>query len=252
MESCKWKQVRKHWEYFYFSFRFMGFVWVHGVCLVFTSVSFFSVYVILMSFLVLAYMDILIRSGVVCTKGQEGVVARESVSHHHRHSVLQSTELLQVYADTGMTQMNTVTGAHGYAWLTMMGCATGSIYSWDPAVNIIASCTISHLVSSDRTINYTSYNSHLWSQSFLLRFRGSTKLSASSRPGKIISSHLVFPLFELEPMCLMNSFWNDARGAEEWRWWAICLLALPLHHNGPVWTQIRTRLNGPVTLLTLH
>jgi hypothetical protein len=72
---------------------------------------------------------------VLCTKGQGGVVAGKSVSHHHRHSAWQRTERWRVCGDTGMTEMS---------W------ATGSIYSGDPGVDR------SHLVSSHLII--LSYN----------------------------------------------------------------------------------------------
>jgi hypothetical protein len=40
-------------------------------------------------------------------------VAGKSVSHHHRHSAWQRTELRRVYGDTGMMETDWATGAYG-------------------------------------------------------------------------------------------------------------------------------------------
>ena len=87
----------------------------------------------------------------------EYAVARKSVSHHHRHSAWQRTELRRVYGDTGMTEMDWATGADGDTGVTEMEGATGSIYLGDPGVDRLSS----HLVSSYHTTNYTLYHSQL-------------------------------------------------------------------------------------------
>jgi len=61
----------------------------------------------------LAYTVIQKRRGVLRTKGQGGVVAGNSVSHHHRHSAWQRTELRRVYGDRGMMEPDWATGAYG-------------------------------------------------------------------------------------------------------------------------------------------
>jgi hypothetical protein len=43
-------------------------------------------------------------------------VAGKSVSHHHRHSAWQRTELRRVYGDTGMMETDWATGAYGDQW----------------------------------------------------------------------------------------------------------------------------------------
>ena len=40
------------------------------------------------------------------------VVVGKSVSHHHRHSAWQRTELRRVYGDTGMMETDCATGAY--------------------------------------------------------------------------------------------------------------------------------------------
>jgi hypothetical protein len=59
-----------------------------------------------------AYMVIRKRRGVFLTKGQGGVVPGKSMSHHHRHSAWQRTELWQEYGDTGMMETDRATGAY--------------------------------------------------------------------------------------------------------------------------------------------
>jgi len=66
-------------------------------------------------------------------------VVGKSVSHHHRHSAWQRTELRRVYGDTGMTEMDWATGADGDTGVTEMDGATGSIYSGDPGVDRLSS-----------------------------------------------------------------------------------------------------------------
>jgi len=135
----------------------------------------------------------------------------KSFSHHHRHSAWQRTELRRVYGDTGITEMNG---------------ATGSIYSGDPGVDSI----LSHLIIQRITHSiFPIFRSH----SLCPRFRRSTQLRGSSRPGSIISSHPLPTLHEPEPLFLTNSLWNSARGAAECWWWALCLLAPPFHHSIP-------------------
>ena len=75
------------------------------------------------------------RRGVLRTKGQGGVAAGKSISHHHHHSAWQWTERWQVCGDSGMTEMSCATGEYGDAGATEMGRATGSIYSEDPGVD---------------------------------------------------------------------------------------------------------------------
>jgi hypothetical protein len=60
-----------------------------------------------------AYMVIWRGRGVLRTKGQGGVVAGKSVSHHHRQAAWQRTELPLVYGDTGMMETAWATGAYG-------------------------------------------------------------------------------------------------------------------------------------------
>jgi hypothetical protein len=84
-------------------------------------------------------------------------VAGKTVSHHHRHSASQKTELQRVYGDTGMTEMYWGTGAVGDPGVTEMYGATGSIYSGDSGVARLSS----HLTSSYHTTNYTLYLSQL-------------------------------------------------------------------------------------------
>jgi len=60
-----------------------------------------------------AYTAIRKRRGVLRKKGQGGVVAGTSVSHHHRHSACQRTELRRVYTDPGMMETDWATGAYG-------------------------------------------------------------------------------------------------------------------------------------------
>jgi len=88
-------------------------------------------------------------------------VAGKFISHHHRHSAWHRTQLWGVYESTGMTEMDRGTAAYWDAGVMAMGWATGSIYSRDPGVDIISSGTISHLVSSYHTMNYTPCLSNL-------------------------------------------------------------------------------------------
>jgi hypothetical protein len=43
----------------------------------------------------------------------EAVVVGKSVSHHHRHSAWQRSELRRVYGDTGMMEMDWATETYG-------------------------------------------------------------------------------------------------------------------------------------------
>jgi len=130
-------------------------------------------------------------------------VAGKSVSHHHRHSAWQRTELRRVNGDTGMTEMDWATGADGDSGVTEMDRATGSTYSEDPGVD--RSCISSCIISSHYTTNYTLYLSHLLISLVLPGIRRSTQLRGSSGPGSIKSSHPLPTLLEPEPLFLTNS-----------------------------------------------
>jgi len=93
----------------------MDYLWIHGfhfsswfslglhLCL---SIGFMS---LLCSF-GFAYTVILKRRGVLCTKGQGGVVAGNSVFHnHHCRSAWQRTKRRQAYRDTGMMETDWAT-----------------------------------------------------------------------------------------------------------------------------------------------
>jgi len=88
----------------WFSIGFMVFLLVHGFRLGLRLCLSFGFMLFLCSFR-FAYTVILKRRGVLRTKGQGGVVAGKSVSHHHRLSAWQKTERRQVYGDTGMMEM---------------------------------------------------------------------------------------------------------------------------------------------------
>ena len=155
-----------------------------------------------------------------------GVVGK-SLSHHHRHSAWQRTELKWVYKDIGMTEMDRAMGADGDTGVKAMVNATGSIVRWPHGrLTIIASC-----ISSYHTMNYTLNFPLFWSYLLLPRFHGSTKLHGSSRLGGIISSHPHLMLLEPEQLFRSNSCRNAARGVEDCLWWTHCLLALRLHHK---------------------
>jgi hypothetical protein len=97
------------WVYVYvFSFKstFVSFLQSLRLCLPFG----FMVFLCSFGF---AYTAIRKRRGVLRTKGQGGVVAGKSVSHHHRHSGWQRTELRRVYGDTGMMETDWATGVYG-------------------------------------------------------------------------------------------------------------------------------------------
>jgi len=86
------------------------------------------------------------RRGVIPTEGQGGVAVGKSVSHHHRQSARQRPVLWRVYGDTWMTEMHRVMRADRDTWVMEMDGAMGSIYSGDPGVESIPSCTICHLI----------------------------------------------------------------------------------------------------------
>jgi hypothetical protein len=207
----------------WFSSGFMDLLWVYGFAL--GSWFFLWVYVCVfplglrlclssgfMLFLCsfgFAYTVIQKKCGVLRTKGQGGVVAGKSVSHHHRHSACLRTELRRVYGATGMTQVDCATGADRDTGVTEMDGAMGSIYSGDPGVDRLSS----HLISSYHTMNYTLSLSQLCISLVLPRIRRSTQLRGSSWPGSIVSSHPLPTLLEPEQLFLTNSFWNATRGA---------------------------------------
>jgi len=96
-------------------------------------------------------------------------------------------ERRQVYRDTGVTEVERV---------------TGSIYSADPGVD-------RHLIS---ILSYHTMKIHYLSQPFGLTrsvrdIMGPRNCVGSSTPGSIISSHPIPMLFEPEPLYLMNSLW---------------------------------------------
>jgi len=62
------------------------------------------------------------------------IVVGKSVSHHHRNSASQKTELWWVYEGTGIMEMDWATGADGDTGVTEMDGATGSIYPEDHGV----------------------------------------------------------------------------------------------------------------------
>jgi hypothetical protein len=57
------------------------------------------------------------------------IVVGKSISHHHRYSAWQRTGRQQVYIDTGMTEMDWMTG------VTEIDRVMGSIYSGVPGVD---------------------------------------------------------------------------------------------------------------------
>ena len=89
------------------------------------------------------------------------VVAGKSVSHHHRHSTWQRTELQRVYADTGMMETDWATLAYGDTGVPEMDGVMGSIYLGDPGVDSFLCIISSHTISSHYTMNYTLHVSHL-------------------------------------------------------------------------------------------
>ena len=88
------------------------------------------------------------------TKGQGGVVAGKSVSHHHRHSTSPRTELWRLYSDTGITEMGFAMVAYGDPGVTEIGCAIGSVYSRDPRVDRLSSDHIMYLAVSYIILSY--------------------------------------------------------------------------------------------------
>jgi hypothetical protein len=108
-----------------------SFLWVHGFSFGSTFMFFFSLslrlcfsFKVCVYVLPFGYMEFLCsfgfahtaiwkRRGVRRTKGQGGVVAGKSVSHHHCHSAWQKTELQLVYGDTGMMETDWAMGAYG-------------------------------------------------------------------------------------------------------------------------------------------
>ena len=77
-------------------------------------------------------------------------MAGKSVSHHHRHSAWQRTELQPVYGDTGLTEIDCATGADRNTGVMKMDRATGSIYLGDPKVDTseLAPQIVSYLIPS--------------------------------------------------------------------------------------------------------
>jgi len=145
------------------------------------------------------------------------IVAGNSISHHHRHSAWQRTELQREYGEEWITEMGWAMAAYWDGGVAEMGCTTGSICSGDPGVD--GSQLASHLVSSHLTSSYHIQITHsivpsLRSDSFCPRSHGSTQLHASSRPGSIFPSYPLPMLLEPEPLFLTNSFWMPR---EVWR-----------------------------------
>ena len=101
-----------------------------------------------------------------------------------------------VYGDTGVTEVDRV---------------TGSIYSADPGLDR------HHLISisSYHTMKIHSIFPNFCPHSICLRFGGSAQLRGSSTPGSIISSHPMPSLLEPELLVLMNSVWmsREVRGS---------------------------------------
>jgi len=62
------------------------------------------------------------------------VVVRKSVSHHHRHSTWQKTELWRQSRGTVLMEMDWATGADRDSGVTEMDRVMGSIYPGDPGV----------------------------------------------------------------------------------------------------------------------
>jgi len=84
------------------------------------------------------------------TKGEGGVVAGKSVSHHHPHSAWQRNEQWQVWADTGMMETDWAIGVYAVSGVREIDWATGRIYSGDSGVDshhIILSYTELHTLS---------------------------------------------------------------------------------------------------------
>jgi len=69
-------------------------------------------------------------------------VAGKSISHHHRGSASQMTELRRVYRGTGIMEMDWVKGLRGNAGVTEMYRATGSLYLG----GLGGDCAPSHLI----------------------------------------------------------------------------------------------------------
>jgi hypothetical protein len=108
-----------------------------------------------------AYTVIRERRGVLCTKGQGGVVARKSVSHHHRQSAWQTIELQRVYGDKGMMEADWVTGTYGDTGVAEMDEVTGGIYSGDSGVDSlhrILYLVSYHLISSHLIIQRITHS----------------------------------------------------------------------------------------------
>jgi hypothetical protein len=78
--------------------------------------------------------------------GCNGGVAGKSVSHHHRQSAWQRTDLRRGYGDSGMMETDWATGAYGDTGVAEMDGVTGGIYSGDPGVDSLHRI-MHHLVS---------------------------------------------------------------------------------------------------------
>jgi len=101
---------------------------------------------------------------VLPTLGQAEVVAGKSVSHHHRHSDWQRTEVRQVYGDTGMIETDWAMGAYGDTGVAEMDGVTGSIYSGDPALDCLH--RILYLISLYNELHTLSFPSFDLTRSF--------------------------------------------------------------------------------------
>ena len=149
------------------------------------------------------------------TKGQGGVVAVKSISHHHHQSTWQGTELRLVYGNTRMTETDWARGVYRDTGVAEMDGVTGGIYSGDPGVDSLH--RILDLISlSYYTTNYTLHLSHLL---ILLAVSetlcGSAQFHGASPPGTIIPCHHLPTHLEPEPLILRSCFWNAVRGAAE-------------------------------------
>jgi hypothetical protein len=86
------------------------------------------------------------------------------VSHPHHHSAWHRTELPRWYTNTGMMEMDCVTGENVNTEVTEIDRAMGSIYSGNPGVDrqyLILYLISAYFISSYYTTHYTLYCSHL-------------------------------------------------------------------------------------------
>jgi hypothetical protein len=113
-----------------------------------------------------------------------------------------------------MMETNWAKGAYRVTGVAEMDEVMGGIFSGDPGVDSLhRSCISTCIISSHLILLYNEL--HTLSFSSFDLTRSSTRFRRFSRPGSIISSHLLPMLLEPEPLFLTNSFWNAARGAVE-------------------------------------